>query len=114
MATEASRPSAATIGGVTDPAAAPSPWSPLGNPMFRGLWAASVVSTTGTWMHDVGAAWLMTSLDPSPLTVSLLQTAASFPVFLLALPAGALADIVDRRRLLLVTQAWMFAVAACL
>src|SRR4051812_28285668 len=63
-------------------------------------------------MHDVGAAWLMTSLDPSPLLVALLQTAASRPIFFLALPAGALADIVDRRRLLLATQLWMFGVAA--
>ncbi len=108
MATDVSRPDAESAG----QPAAPSAWSPLRNPVFRGLWIASIVSTTGTWMHDVGAAWLMTSLDASPLTVALLQTAASLPVFLLAIPAGALADVVDRRRLLLLTQLLMFAAAA--
>jgi len=65
-------------------------------------------------MHDASAAWLMTGLAPSPLMVSLMQTATSLPFFLLALPAGALADIVDRRRLLLVTQAWMLVAAIAL
>src|SRR5438132_1356770 len=65
-------------------------------------------------MHDTSAAWLMTGLAPSPLMVSLMQTATSLPFFLLALPAGALADIVDRRRLLLVTQAWMLVAATAL
>jgi MFS family permease len=60
-----------------------------------------LTSNIGTWAHDVGAAWLMTALTPSELLVSLLQTAASVPVLLLALPAGSLADIVDRRRLLI-------------
>jgi MFS family permease len=82
-----------------------SAWSPLAHPIFRALWLASCVSNVGTWMHDTSAAWLMTGLAPSPLMVSLMQTATSLPFFLLALPAGALADIVDRRRLLLVTQA---------
>jgi MFS family permease len=65
-------------------------------------------------MHDVGAAWLMTSLSPSPLMVSLMQTAASLPFFLLALPGGAIADVVDRRKVLLATQGWMLLVAALL
>jgi MFS family permease len=65
-------------------------------------------------MHDTSAAWLMTSLAPSPLMVSLMQTATSLPFFLLALPAGALADIVDRRRLLIATQTWMLAAATAL
>src|SRR5438552_3316337 len=80
----------------------------------RTLWLASCVSNVGTWMHDTSAAWLMTGLAPSPLMVSLMQTATSLPFFLLALPAGALADIADRRRLLLVTQAWMLVAAAAL
>src|SRR5205809_315984 len=62
----------------------------------------------------LGAAWLMTSLTPSPVLVALMQTAASLPVFLLGLPAGAMADVVDRRRLLLVAQAWMLLAAAAL
>ena len=77
---------------------------PLSSPVFRALWIATIVSNIGTWMHDVGAGWLMTSLSPSPLLVALVQTATTLPMFLLALPAGALADIVDRRKLLLAAQ----------
>jgi len=91
-----------------------SPWLPLSQPVFRALWTASLASNVGTWMHDASAAWLMTSLAPQPLMVSLMQTATSLPFFLLALPSGALADIVDRRRLLVVTQAWMLCAAATL
>ncbi len=65
-------------------------------------------------MQDVGASWLMTSLAPRPLTVALVQAASNLPFFLLALPAGALADVVDRRRLLVFTQAWMLLAAAAL
>jgi MFS family permease len=86
---------------------ASSAWAPLGQSLFRWLWMASVVSNIGTWMEEVGEAWLMTSQTPSPLLVALLQTAESLPIFLLALPAGALADVVDRRKLLLLTQAWL-------
>jgi len=91
-----------------------STWSPLRQPVFRALWMASAVSSIGTWMHDVGAAWLMTSLSPSPFLVALMQAASSLPFFLLALPAGAIADVVDRRKMLLFTQAWMLAAAALL
>ncbi len=77
---------------------------PLASPMFRALWLATIVSNVGTWMHDVGAGWLMTSLSPDPLMVALVQAATTFPMFALALPAGALADIVDRRRLLIAAQ----------
>jgi len=77
---------------------------PLASPMFRTLWIATIVSNVGTWMHDVGAGWLMTSLSPDPLMVALVQAATTFPMFALALPAGALADIVDRRRLLIGAQ----------
>ncbi len=84
-----------------------SPWAPLREPLFRSLWIAAVISYTGTWMQNVGAGWLMTTLTMSPLMVSLVQAASTLPVFLVILPAGALADIVDRRKLLLVTQAWM-------
>jgi MFS family permease/quinol monooxygenase YgiN len=91
-----------------------STWSPLRQPVFRALWIASAVSSVGTWMHDVGAAWLMTSLSPSPFLVALMQAASSLPFFLLALPAGAIADVIDRRRMLLFTQGWMLAAAALL
>jgi MFS family permease len=89
-----------------------SAWVPLRQKVFRTLWIAAVASNIGTWMHEVGASWLMTQLAPSPLTVSLIQTAEAAPVFLLALAAGALADVVDRRRLLIFSQSWMLASAA--
>ncbi len=89
-----------------------SPWRPFQRSLFRSLWIAAVASNMATWMHDVGAAWLMTSLAPSPLMVSLVQAATSLPLFVLALPAGALADVFDRRRLLLITQSWMLFAAA--
>ncbi len=75
-----------------------SAWNPLQHHVFRALWIASVASNIGTWMHDVGAAWLMTSLTPSPIMVALVEAATTLPMFLLALPSGALADIIDRRR----------------
>ena len=71
---------------------------------FTVLWAATVVSNIGTWMQNAAASWLMTSLNPDPFIVSLVQVATSLPLFLFALPAGALADIVDRRRLLIGVQ----------
>jgi MFS family permease len=91
-----------------------SPWTPLREPLFRSLWVAAVISYIGTWMQNVGAGWLMTQLTLSPLMVSLVQAASTLPVFLVILPAGALADMVDRRRLLLITQGWMVLAAALL
>jgi predicted MFS family arabinose efflux permease len=91
-----------------------SPWTPLRQPLFRSLWIAAVISYTGTWMQNVGAGWLMTTLTTSPLKVALVQAAATLPVFLVILPAGALADMMDRRRLLLITQAWMVVASALL
>lgn len=91
--------------GLSDPR--PSPWSPLRHRTFRALWTATLASNVGTWLQSVGAAWLMTSLTPSAVMVALVQAATSLPMFLFSLPAGALADVVDRRRLLLFTQAWM-------
>jgi len=91
-----------------------SPWKPLAYKTFRWLWLASIASNIGGWMHEVGAGWLMTSLSSSPLHVSMIQVAAALPMFFLALPAGALADIIDRRRYLLGVQAWMALVALTL
>jgi len=86
----------------------------LAEPVFRSLWIAAVVSYSGTWMQNVGAGWLMTQLSDSPLMVSLVQAASAIPVFVAVLPAGALADMVDRRRLLLFTQSWMIVAALAL
>ncbi len=91
-----------------------SAWSPFKQPVFRALWIATLVSNVGTWIQNVGAAWLMTSMSKSAVLVALVQVATIFPMFLLSLPAGALADIIDRRRLLLFTQAWMAAAAVIL
>jgi MFS family permease len=87
---------------------------PLRVPIFRNLLAADVVSDIGTFMQNVGAAWLMVSLGAGPAYVALTQTAASLPYFLLALPAGAAGDIVDRRKLVLFTESWMMGVALLL
>ncbi len=91
-----------------------SAWAPLREPLFRSLWGAAVISYTGTWMQNVGAGWLMTQLTMSPLMVSLVMAATALPVFLVILPAGALADMLDRRRFLLITQAWMVGASALL
>lgn len=81
--------------------------APLREPLFRSLWIAAVISYTGSWMQNAATGWLMTSLNSSPMWVALVQVALSLPVFLIALPAGALADLVDRRKFLLATQASM-------
>ena len=83
------------------PAAA---FAPLRRPAFRALWIANLASNTGLWIQNTGAGWLMTSLAPSPVMVSLVQAATMLPVFLFALPGGALADILDRRRILIVNR----------
>ncbi|HTY56552.1 MAG TPA: MFS transporter [Candidatus Binataceae bacterium] len=96
-------------------AAAPvSAWAPLTRRIFLALWIAALASNLGTWMQNVGAVWLMTSLSSSPLEIALIQTASSLPIFLLALPGGALADILDRRRLLIFSQAWMLLASGAL
>ncbi len=91
-----------------------SVWSPLRRPIFRNRVIASIISDTGSWMQDTAGTWLMTTLTASPLPIALMQTAASLPVLLLGMPAGALADILDRRRLLLFWLTWMVAAAAIL
>src|SRR5258707_2674524 len=90
----------------------PSPWAPLRNSTFRMLWLVWLASNICMWMNDVAAAWIMTSLTTSPTLIALVQTASAMPVFLLGLPSGALADIVDRRRYFMVTQFWIATNAA--
>ncbi len=81
--------------------------APLKGPVFRMLWLAWLAANLTMWMNDVAAAWLMTTLTTSPVMVALVQTASTLPVFLLGLPSGALADIVDRRRYFAATQLWV-------
>src|SRR5271165_1463855 len=100
-----------TLPGANDPAAAPQPpaaapaagsaGAPFRHRTFAVIWAATVVSNIGGWMYTVASGWLMTSLDPDPFIVSMVQVANNLPMFLFAIPAGALADIVDLRRLLI-------------
>jgi MFS family permease/quinol monooxygenase YgiN len=92
----------------------PAALAPLESPVFRGLWFAWLAANLTMWMNDVAAAWLMTSLTTSPVMVALVQTASTLPVFLLGLPSGALADIVDRRRWFAFTQLWVSVVALVL
>lgn len=74
---------------------------------FTVLWSATLLSSLGGWMYSAATAWLMTTLDPSPVAVSLVQVATNLPTFLFALLAGALADIVDKRRLLIFVEAFV-------
>ena len=89
-------------------------WSPLRVPMFRNLLIADGLSDLGTFMQSVGAAWLMVSFGAGPLYVALTQTASSLPFFVFALPAGSIGDVVDRRKLILFTEAWMVGIAVLL
>ena len=96
------------------PATVASPWVPLRFKVFRTLWLAQLASMIGTWMQTVGAQWLLVGRPNAATLVALVQTANMSPVFLLALPAGVLADVLDRRRLLVAVQVAMVAVGAVL
>jgi MFS family permease len=88
--------------------------SPFRSSLYRTLWIAVLFSYIGAAMYDVGASWLMTSLAPNPLFVSLITTATTLPIFLFALPSGTLSDIFDRRNILLITCAYMFTISTIL
>ncbi|MDM0075064.1 MFS transporter [Variovorax sp. J2P1-59] len=90
------------------------PLEPLKLPVFRMLWSTWLIANVCMWMNDVAAAWMMTSLTTSPIWVALVQSASTLPVFLLGLPSGALADILDRRRWLVATQFWLAGTAIVL
>ena len=94
------------------PPVATSAWAPLRSPVYRRLWLAQVVGNLGTWMQTVGAQWLIVSSSGSAALVALVQTASTLPVVLLAAPAGVLADVLDRRRVLFTVQSVMVLVAA--
>ena len=91
-----------------------SPFAPLRSRLFLAIWIAAMASNVGTWVQGVGEKWLMAELTRSPLLMSLIETGATLPMLILSMPGGAIADIVDRRRLLLATQTWMLLVAVAM
>jgi MFS family permease len=91
-----------------------STWSALRNPTFRNLWIASLVSGTCVAAHDMAATWVMNTLTASPFLISLMSTVASLPFLIFTLPAGALADMVDRKKLLVLMNLWLTIAAASL
>ena len=102
-----------------EPATDPRPprvgaFDPLSLPVFRMLWSTWLIANVCMWMNDVAAAWMMTTLTTTPIWVALVQSASTLPVFLLGLPSGALADILDRRRWLIATQFWLAGAAVVL
>jgi len=88
-----------------------SAWSPFRHTLFAVMWTATMVSLVGTWMNDIAAGWLMAEMTNSPTWVSMVQSAVSLPIFLFAMPAGALADLVDRKKVLAVMQTFSAVVA---
>jgi MFS family permease len=88
-----------------------SRWGAFGHAAFTVIWTASIVSNVGTAMFDTASGWLMTSLNADPIAVSLVQVAVSLPLFLFTVPAGALADVIDSRRLLIVVEIAIIAIA---
>lgn len=97
-----------------DRAGAGGDFAPLRQPVFAVLWTATVAGNTGSFMRDVASSWLVTDLSPSPAMVALIQTAATLPIFLLAIPAGVLTDILDRRRFLVFAQVLLLLVSSSL
>ncbi|MDM0019561.1 MFS transporter [Variovorax saccharolyticus] len=106
MSSEPSTPAA--------PASASGSFAPLRQPVFAVLWVATVLGNVGSFMRDVASAWMVTELSASPTAVALVQTAATLPIFLLAIPAGVLSDILDRRRFLIFIQIMLAAVSGTL
>lgn len=86
------------------PSSVGGPLSPLRNRVFAVVWSATVVSNIGSWLQSAAAGWLMTELSPKARIVALVQVATYLPMFLFVLPAGALADVFDRRRLLVLME----------
>src|SRR5579862_3198290 len=93
------------------PELATSAWSPFRHAAFTVLWTVTVISNIGGWISSAASGWLMTDLSPSPLIVSLVQVASTLPMFLGAIPAGALADVIDRRKFLIAANVATVAVS---
>lgn len=89
-------------------------FAPLAQPVFAVLWIATVIGNTGSFMRDVASSWLMTDLSASPAAVAMVQAAGTLPIFLLAIPAGVLTDILDRRKFLIAVQVLLASVSISL
>ncbi len=96
------------------PVAPDNAFAPLRQTLFAVLWAATIIGSIGSFVRDVASAWLMTDLSSSPAAVAMVQAAAALPVFLLAIPAGVLSDMLDRRKLLIGVQLLLAGVSVCL
>ena len=94
--------------------ATPSLFAPFAHATFRNIWFASIASNLGTNIQNVGAAWMMTSLSASPLLIALVPAATTLPIMLLSLWAGAVADNLERRKVMIACQAFMLLVSALL
>src|SRR5262245_52844899 len=110
MADESPRAAAAPAA----PSTGGGSFAPLRLPVFAVLWAATVIGNIGSFMRDVASAWMVTELSTSAAAVAMVQTAATLPIFLLAIPAGVLSDILDRRRFLIGVQILLGAVSIAL
>jgi MFS family permease len=95
---------AETTASTGTPVPPPGAFAPLRHRLFAVIWAATVLGNIGTFMRDVTSIWLVTDLSASPTAVAMIQAAGTLPVFLLAIPAGVLSDILDRRRFLIAIQ----------
>jgi MFS family permease len=104
----------ATVAAASKLAPGSGGFAPLRRPVFAVLWAATVLGNTGTFMRDVASSWLVADLSGSPAAVAMVQAAGSLPIFLLAIPAGVLSDILDRRKFLIVVQVGLAAVSGAL
>lgn len=89
-------------------------FAPLAQPVFAVLWTATVLGNTGSFMRDVASSWLMTDLSASTAAVAMVQAAGTLPIFLLAIPAGVLTDILDRRKFLIAVQILLASVSISL
>ena len=107
---------ASAVGSMSDaqggPGRASSFLAPFRHRAFAVIWTATLISNVGWWMYSAASGWLMTSLNPDPFIVALVQAASSLPIFLFAIPAGALADIFDKRKFLLIVESLTTAVSA--
>lgn len=99
---------------MTNATAPSSGFAPLRQKVFATLWIATVIGNTGSFIRDVASAWLVTDLSPAPAAVATIQAAGTLPIFLLAIPAGVLSDILDRRKFLIVIQLMLACVSVCL